>query len=530
MAEDRYDAIVIGGGHNGLISAGYLARAGWKVLVLERRHLVGGACVTEEIFPGFKVSTAAYVNSLLRPEIIRDLKLKDRGFEMLIRDPSSFSPYPGNRHLIFWADPAKTKAEIAKFSVKDSNSFAEYERHLEDVVAVIEPMLMSPPPDPGSRRLGDLWDLGRLGMKLRGRSVDLTRLFSMSVADYLDRWFESEELKVRLATDGVIGALAGPKTPGTAYVLFHHVMGETNGQRGVWGYVRGGMGTITKAMAEFFVANKGVIETNAEVARIVVKGQQIQGVVLADGREYKSNVILSNADPHRTFLKLFDPLDLPEKLVADVKAIRFGSGTVKINIAAKGLPNFNAFPSSEAGPQHRGTIHFCPSMDYIERAFDDAKWGRPSEKPVVEMCIPSVVDPTVAPPGKHFISLFVQYAPYERKDGLEWNAETEKDYATRVFSVIREYVSNWDDILEDYQVLTPKGLEERFGLTGGNIFHGEMVLDQMLFMRPTPGCARYSTPIRGFYLCGSGSHPGGGVMGAPGYLAAQRVLAEQRRG
>jgi phytoene dehydrogenase-like protein len=529
MAASGFDAIIIGGGHNGLVTAGYLARAGWKVLILERRYLVGGACVTEEIFPGFRVSTASYVNSLLRPEIIRDFKLKERGFEMLRRDPSSFSPFPDNRHLLFWADQAKTIAEIARFSPKDAERYAEYERHLEEVVAVIEPMLMQQPPDPASGRWSDLWDLGRLGLKIRGKSVDLVRLFGMSVADYLDRWFESEELKVRLATDGVIGALAGPRTPGTAYVLFHHVMGETDGLRGVWGYVKGGMGTITRLMAEAVTEWGGKIELNAEVRKVLVKGGRATGVVLADGRTFEAPVVISNADPKRTFLGMFDPLDLPEPFVREIGAMKFRSGTVKINIAASGLPNFRAFPGSEAGPQHRGTIHFCPTMDYIEKAFDDTKWGRPSEKPVVEMTIPSVVDPSLTPPGKHFISLFVQYAPYQRADGRAWDRTTEKEYADSVFAVIREYVTNWDDILIDYQVLTPKGLEDVFGLTGGNIFHGEMSLEQLLFMRPTPSHARYATPIGGFYLCGSGTHPGGGVMGSPGYLAAKRILSGERK-
>lgn len=530
MEADHFDAIVIGGGHNGLVAAGYLARAGWRVLVLERRHIVGGCCVSEEIFPGYKVSTAAYVTSLLRPEIIRDMKLKDRGYELITRDPSSFSPYPGNKHLFFWRDAEQTKREIAKFSTKDAERYAAYEKHLEEVAALIEPTLMEPPPNPQSRSWLDRWRAGKFGLRFLPKSVDITRLFSMSVADYLDRWFESDELKVRLATDGVIGTLAGPWTPGTAYVLFHHVMGEANGQKGVWGYVKGGMGTITQAMAEFVRHHKGVIETNAVVQRVLVQNEKCQGVVLTDGREYRANVVLSNADPKRTFLNLFDPLDLPETLVEEVRNLRMTSGTVKINVAASGLPNFVHYPGSTAGPQHQGTVHLCPTMEYMERAFEDAKWGRPSARPVVEMCIPSVVDPSIVPAGKHFISLFVQYAPYELRDGQEWNAQTDKHFAESVFHVIREYVSNWDEILDDYQVLSPKGLEERFGITGGNIFHGEMSLDQLLFMRPTPTCAHYKTPISGFYLCGSGSHPGGGVMGSPGYLAARRVLRERSRG
>ncbi|QDU59220.1 Phytoene desaturase (lycopene-forming) [Planctomycetes bacterium Pan216] len=524
MAADTFDAIVIGGGHNGLIAAAYLARAGRKVLVLERRPLVGGACVTEEVFPGYRVSTASYVVSLLRPEIIRDLGLKERGYEVIVRDPSSFSPYPGGRYLFFWRDADKTRAEISKFSERDAAQFADYERHLEELAELVEPLLRMPPIDPASRRWRDLWRLARLGLRMRKRSAELIRLSSLSVADYLDRWFESEELKVRLATDGVIGALAGPYTPGTAYVLFHHVMGQTEGQRGVWGYVRGGMGTISESIADYVRAKGGTIETEADVARIVVKGERAEGVLLRDGREFQAKAVLSNADPKRTFLQLFDPLDLPEELVDDVRRLRMASGSVKINIAASGLPNFHAYPGTKAGPQHQGTIHLCPSLDYMEDAFEDAKRGRPSKKPVVEMCIPSVVDPSLAPDGKHLISLFVQYAPYKLADGKQWDDAAERNFANSVFAVIREYVTNWDEIVDEYQILTPKGIEDRFGMTGGNIFHGEMTLDQLLFMRPFPTCARYGTPIKDFYLCGSGVHPGGGVLGTPGYLAAKAAL------
>ena len=529
MAADTFDAIVVGAGHNGLVAAAYLCRAGWNVLVTERRDVVGGACVTEEVFPGFRMSTGAYVNSLLRPEIVRDLGLAERGYELLPRDPSSFLPLPDHRHLLFWNDPDLTRAEIAKFSEKDADNYAAYERHLEEVVAVIEPTLMKPPPDPTRGGVRNLWSLGRLGMKLRPKSVELTRLFSLSVADYLDRWFESDALKARLATDGVIGAMAGPRTPGTAYVLFHHVMGQADGRRGVWGYVRGGMGSITRAMAEFVTEHGGTVWTEAEVRRIVVDKEKCQGVVTADGREAFAPVILSGADPKRTFLEMLDPLDVPEELVAEVRRIRFASGSVKINVAAGGLPDFLAYPGAAPGPQHRGTIHFCPTVDHIERAYDDAKWGRPAAEPVVEMCIPSVLDDTITPPGKHFFSLFVQYAPYARADGRAWNRDTEREFAESAFDVIRPYVSNWDAIVEDYQVLTPKGLEDRFGLTGGNIFHGEMTADQLLYMRPTPACSRYATPIEGLYLCGSGTHPGGGVMGAPGYLAARQVLRTRSR-
>lgn len=528
MPADRFDAIVIGAGHNGLVAAGYLARAGWKVLVLERRDVVGGACVTEEIFPGYKISTAAYVNSLLRPEIIRDFGLESRGYRLLERDPSSFSPLRDGRSLLFWSDPKRTFEEIAKFSRRDAERYADYEEELERVARIMEPILMEPAPDPTSTRLADLWRLARVGWRVRREIAAIVRLFTMSAADYIERWFESEPLKSRLATDGVIGAWAGPRTPGTAYVLFHHVMGQANGRRGVWGYVRGGMGTITRGLAEFVKAKGGEIRTEASVERIETNGGEVSRVALADGSAFSARVVLSNLDPKQTFLRLLDERDLPGALLDDVRAIRAKSGVVKINVATHGLPDFTAMPGSEPGPWHRGTIHFCESIDEIEVAFADAKSGRPSRRPIVEMCIPSVVDDSIAPPGKHFVSLFVQYAPYDRTDGEEWNRETEREFARRVFDVIGEYAPNWDSIVDDYMVLTPRGLEERFGMTGGNIFHGEMTLDQLAFLRPTRGLSKYRTSIRGLYLCGSGCHPGGGVMGSPGFLAARAVLEENR--
>ncbi|MBY0587927.1 NAD(P)/FAD-dependent oxidoreductase [bacterium] len=526
-ASSSFDAIIVGGGHNGLVAAGYLARAGKKVLVLERRDIVGGACVTEEIFPGYKISTAAYVNSLLRPEIIRDFGLEARGYELLRRDPSSFSPLADGRYQMFWADAKKTHAEIAKFSTRDADRYADYEAELERVAALMEPMLMAPAPDPLSRSLGDLWNLAKMALRWRPEVDTILRLFSMSAADYIERWFESEPLKARLATDGVIGAWAGPRTPGTAYVLFHHVMGQAHGQRGVWGYVRGGMGTITAGLADYVREKRGTILTEAAVARIDIKQEKVTGVTLADGRSFQAPVVLSNLDPKQTFLKLIEPTHVSNELRRDVDNVRCRSGVVKINVATNGVPNFTSLPSNGPGPQHRGTIHFVESIDEIDAAFDDARAGRPSTRPVVEMCIPSVVDPTLAPPGKHFVSLFVQYAPYQRSDGLVWNKEAKDEFARRAFAMIAEKAPNWNDIVDDYMVLTPVDLEERFGMTGGNIFHGEMTLDQLAFLRPSRSLNRYRTPITGLYLCGSAVHPGGGVMGAPGFLAAREVLGRR---
>jgi len=527
----NYDAIVIGGGHNGLTTAAYLQKAGINTLVLERRHIVGGACVTEEVFPGYKVSTTSYVCSLLRPEIIRDLELKKYGYEILERNPSSFSPYPGNKYLMFWRDRKKTCEEIAKFSKKDAEAYPLFEKKLEELSEFVQPLLTMVPPDPTSHAPKDILGSLKMLLKVKGLGTDIyehMRVFSMSVADYLDGWFESEELKVRLATDGVIGAWAGPYSPGTAYVLFHHVMGETEGKPGVWGYVRGGMGTITQGLAKAFESYGGTILTRADVDKIIINDGVAQGVALKDGREFYAKRVISNCDPSRTFLGFVGEENLPADFTKEIKGIRYRSGVIKINVALNGLPDFTALPGKEVGPQHRGTIHIAPTMDYMEQAFDDAKHGRPSAKPVIEMCIPSVVDPSLAPPGKHLASMFIQYAPYERKDGKEWNETTKKEFAENVFKIIGEYAPNFPGLVDAYQVLTPVDLEREYGLTGGNIFHGEMTMDQLFFMRPLPKYADFRTPIERLFMCGSGCHPGGGVMGAPGYIASKIVKKDMR--
>jgi phytoene dehydrogenase-like protein len=527
----RYDAIIVGGGHNGLVAACYLQKAGLSTLVLERRHIVGGACVTEEVFPGYKVSTTSYVCSLLRPEIIHDLELKKYGYEIIERNPSSFSPYPGNRYLMFWKDQKKTCEEIAKFSKKDAEAYPRFEKKVEELARFVQPLLLTVPPDPTSSSATDILGSLKLLFKLKGLGSDIyeqMRVFSMSVADYLDLWFESEELKVRMATDGVIGAWAGPYSPGTAYVLFHHVMGETEGKPGVWGYVRGGMGTVTQALAKSYLAAGGKIITKADVEQIQIRDGVAEGIVLKDGREYTAKRVISNCDPHRTFLGLVGAEKLPEEFVQGIRGIRMRSGVIKINVALNDLPNFLALPGREVGPQHRGTIHIAPSMVYMEKAFDDAKHGRPSDEPVIEMTIPSCVDNTLAPAGKHVMSMFIQYAPYERRDGKEWNEETKREFAKKVFKIVNDYAPNFEASVDAYQVLSPVDLEREYGLTGGNIFHGEMTLDQLFFMRPLPKYANFRTPIDNLYMCGSGCHPGGGVMGAPGYISAKLVLKDMR--
>jgi phytoene dehydrogenase-like protein len=525
-----YDLIIVGGGHNALVTAAYVARSGAKVLVLERREVLGGACVTEELWPGFKVSTAAYVNSLLRPEIIRDLKLKRYGFQMLPRDPSSFTPFPDDRSLLLGPNKAQTRSEVAKFSAKDAEALPKYERMLERVAAFLEPTLTQTPPNPWSFRPRNLFKLARLGMSFARLGTDgqkAVEILTGAARPILDRWFESEQLKVTLATDAIIGAMASPSMPGTAYVLFHHVMGECDGVRGVWGYVRGGMGGISNAIAAAARERGAQIRTNAEVTQILVKSGEAVGVVLRDGTEIRGRRVASGADAHVTFLKLLGGRDLPDDFLAAVRSIDYSSASLKINVSLSELPDFKAMPGTEPGPQHHGTIHISPTMDYIERAYDNAKYGCPSEYPIIEATIPSVLDDTLAPPGKHVMSMFTQYFPYKLAPGLSLQEEKEK-YAERCFDLMNEYAPNFRRSVIGRQVLSPADLERRFALTGGNIMQGAMTLSSLGFMRPVPGYADYRTPIRGLYLCGAATHPGGGVMGACGYNAAREILRDMR--
>ncbi|WP_096460929.1 phytoene desaturase family protein [Sulfurifustis variabilis] len=531
LSSDPYDVVVIGAGHNGLVAAAYLARAGLRVIVLERRDLIGGACVTEELWPGFKVSTASYVCSLLRPRIVRELELRRHGLELLPRNPSSFSPFPDGRYLMLGPDRDLNRREIAKFSSRDADALPHYEAMLERVADFIEPTLEMTPPDPWSLRPRDLYALARLGWRFlrlgRRDGARAIEVLTGSARAILDRWFESEELKATLATDAVIGAFAAPSMPGTAYVLFHHVMGECNSARGVWCYVRGGMGGISQALAAAARAHGAEIRTGAPVARIAVREGKAAGVVLEDGSEIEARQVVSNADAHVTFLRLLDPRQLPAGFGDAVRAIDYASPSLKINLALSALPVFAALPGAAPGPQHRGTIHVAPSLDYIERAFDDAKYGRPSRQPILECTIPSVVDPTVAPSGRHLMSVFVQYAPYRLAEGT-WD-DAREAFADRCLDVLAEYAPNMRGAVVARQVLAPPDLEERFALTGGNIFQGAMTLGQLFFLRPVPGYADYRAPIAGLYLCGAATHPGGGVMGACGFNAAREMLRDAPR-
>jgi len=524
-----YDAIIIGAGHNGLVTAAYLARSGWKVLVLERREILGGCCITEEVWPGFQVSTASYVNSLLRPEIIRDLDLKSHGFEMLPRSPSSFTPFPDGRSLLMGPDKDLTRREVAKFSVKDADALPRYEEMLLRVADFLEPLLDQTPPNLfGGMR--DLWKLGRLGMKFRGlgaaTATEAIEILTGAATPILDRWFESDELKATIATDAVIGAFAPPSHPGTAYVLFHHVMGECNGVRGVWGYVRGGMGMISSSIASAARKEGAEIRTNAEVANIIVKNGRVSGVALKDGSEFTAKRVASCADANVTFLKLMNARDLPSEFVTAVKRIDYSSATVKINVAVSEPPRFTALPTPGVGPQHHGTMHICPSMDYIERAYDDAKYGKPATNPMIECTMATALDQTIAPPGQHILSMFVQYAPYTLK-GTTWDVEKER-FADRCFDILNNYAPNFKASVLHRQVIPPPDMERLWGITGGNIMQGSMSLSNVFNLRPVPGFADYRTPVRGLYLCGAAAHPGGGVMGAAGRNAAREMLRDRR--
>lgn len=527
-----YDAIIIGGGHNGLVTACYLARAKWKVLVLERRYIVGGACVSEETFPGYKVSTAAYVNSLFRPEIIRDLHLKDYGFELLERSPSSFSPFLDGRYLMLGPDHDLTLREIAKFSAKDAENYPKYEAMLERVASVIEPTLVLSPPNiakPGIMDLLKIAPLGRAMQKLGPGMSEAIEVLTGPARPILDRWFESEELKGTLATDAIIGAFASPSMPGTAYVLFHHVMGETNGKRGVWAYVKGGMGGLTQALASA-ARDLGVeIRTNTEVSKINVTDGKVSGVTLSDGVELATLRVASGVDCNVTFNHLLDASDVPADFLEAIRRIDYSSASMKINVALSSLPSFTSCPGSEPGPQHHGTVHLVPDQDFIERGYDDAKYGRPSSDPIVEMCLPSAVDPSVAPPGQHLASMFVQYAPYALADG-PWTGARKDAFADRCFEIVEQYAPGFRASVIDRQVLSPVDLEQTFNLTGGNIFQGSMALHQLFMFRPVPGFAGYRMPVRGLYLCGAAAHPGGGVMGASGWNAAREMIGRYGRG
>jgi phytoene dehydrogenase-like protein len=522
------DVVVIGGGHNGLVAAAYLAKAGLDVLVLERREVLGGAAVTEELWPGYRVSTAAYLISLLQTQVVRELDLRRHGYEVLPKDPPYFSPRLDGQHFFMWRDMGKTVEELARLSRRDAERYPAYEEMLDRVSAFVEPLLLEPPPELPATDPEAVADwarfMGRVNDLPRQTLAEVMRVFTASVADLLDDWFESEALKAALATDGVIGAAAGPRTPGTAYVLLHHQMGRAAGSRGLWGFARGGTGAVSQAIAAAAREAGAEIRTGAVVERVLVRDGKARGVVLAGGEEIGARIVVSNADPKRTFLGLVGREHLPDDLEAEVDAWKIAGVSFKLNLALGELPSWKALPGTALGPQHKGTMHVAPSIDYIERAWDDAKYGRTSAEPMIEVGIPTAYDPSLAPEGKQIVSLFVQYAPYHLAEG-SWETERQR-FADRVIATLGEYAPNLPGAIEHQLALAPPDLEARFGLTGGHIFHGELSPGQLFFGRPLVGWSRYATPIDGLYLCGSGTHPGGGVMGASGHNAANVVLRQ----
>ncbi len=524
----RYDAIVIGGGHNGLVNAAYLARAGKKVLVLERRHVLGGAAVTEEIFPGFKFSVCSYVVSLLRPEIIRELNLPSHGLEILPLD-GTFTPLPNGNYLWRVNDHAKTRREIARHSKLDAEAYEEFGRAMFQMCKFVKPLLSMTPPDLtrlSFRELSKLLSLGRRFQSLSAQDKhNLVQLMTMSAADYLDQWFETDALKATMSASGIIGTFLGVRSPGTAYVLLHHYMGEIDGAFRAWGFARGGTGGISNAIAAAAREAGVEIRTRSPVVRILVKGSEAEGVVLENGDTILGDVISSSVDPHTTFLKLTQPEDLPDEFIEEVRRYKLRGSSGKVNLALDALPNFKCLPG--AGAHLRGAVSISPSVEYMERAYDEAKYGAYSTRPYIDIVIPSLTDPSVAPPGKHVLSCFVQYAPYKLKPGT-WD-EKRETFADTVIDTLAEYAPNIKNIIVGRQVLTPLDLEREFGLTEGNIFQGELSLEQLFFLRPVPGWSQYRAPIKNLYMCGSATHPGGGIMGAPGRLAALEILKDWKR-
>jgi len=521
----HYDVIVIGGGHNGLVNAAYLAKAGKKVVVLERRHVLGGAAVTEEIIPGFLFSECSYVVSLLRPEIIRELDLPRHGLEILPLD-GTFSPMSSGDYLWRMNDHAKSVRDIRRHSRLDAEAYDEFSKMMTPMCRFVKPMLSMVPPDPTTLNPKDLKQLHFLLQRFRELSSDerytLVQLMTMSSADFLDQWFETDVLKATMSASGIIGTFLGIRSPGTAYVLLHHYMGEIDGAFRSWGFSRGGTGAISNAIADAAREAGVEIRTKAPVGKILVKNGRACGVALQDGEELSAQVVSSSVDPHLTFEKFLEPNELPGDFLEGVRRYKFRGSSGKVNLALDALPNFKCLPGS--GAHLRGAISISPSMDYMERAYDDAKYGHYSRRPYIDMVIPSVTDPSVAPPGKHVLSCFVQYAPYKLAEG-NWDDQREA-FGDNVINTIAEYAPNIKDVIIGRQILTPLDLEREFGLTQGNIFQGELSLEQLFFLRPVAGWAYYRTPIQNLYMCGSATHPGGGIMGANGRIASQVILRE----
>jgi len=524
MASQKYDAIIIGGGHNGLICAAYLAKAGRKVLVLEKRNVLGGSAVSEESYPGFTFSSCSYVVSLFRPQIIRDLELAKHGMQVIPLE-TSFTPRLGDPGLCRWPDYARSRKEISRFSAKDAEIYPEFSLTMTKMAQFARNIIDSPAPDPTSWNPRELMRLLRLGNDLRGSGADAMnmnlKLLTMSSVDFLDMWFESDVLKAPMAVSGIIGTYLGVRSPGTAYVLLHHYMGEIDGAFRSWGLSKGGTGGVSMACARAAESFGAEIRTETGVQEVLVKGGRSTGVVLENGDEIMAKTVISSCDPRKTFMGFIGEKNLDDEFVGQIKRYKLRGSSGKVNLAVDRLPEF----LGREGVAHlRGDIAIAPGIDYLEKAYDEAKYGDFSRRPYINIVIPSIMDPSVAPPGKHIISMFVQYAPYHLREGAEnWPSRREA-FGDTVVDTLAEYCPGLKESILYRQVLTPWDLEKEYGLTEGNIFQGELTLEQLLFQRPAAGWSRYKTPIKNFWMCGSGTHPGGGIMGASGQLAATTLL------
>ena len=528
------DAIVVGGGHNGLVCAFYLARAGLKVTVLERRGVVGGAAVTEEFHPGFRNSVASYTVSLLNPKVIQDMDLAAHGLRVVERPLSNFLPLDDTHYLKLGA--GRTAAEVARFSRRDADRLDDYARHLDAAAGLLRDLVLETPPNRVQGgwfdALPELLKAGRLGNRVRklplGTQRELLDLFTRSAGDLLDGWFESAPIKAAYGFDSVVGNYASPYTPGSAYVLLHHVFGEVNGKKGAWGHAIGGMGAITQAMAKAARARGVEIRTDCAVGEILLDKGRATGVVTAKGERLDARVIVSNLNPRLLYTRLVDPAALPEDFLRRMRAWRCGSGTFRMNVALSELPDFSCLPGTQMAEHHASGIVIAPSLQYMERAYHDARAHGWAREPIVELLIPSTLDPTLAPPGQHVASLFCQHVAPELPDGASWDAHREQ-VADLMIATVDRYAPNFGRSVLGRQIMSPLDLERTFGLVGGDIFHGALGLDQLFAARPMLGHADYRGPVEGLYTCGAGTHPGGGVTGAPGHNAAREVLRDFAR-
>ena len=529
---ESFDVVVIGAGHNGLTCAAYLARAGLRVKVVERRHVVGGAAVTEEFHPGYRNSVCSYVVSLLSPKVIRDLQLEQHGLSILDRPSGSFCVLPDGQHLLVSRDAAVARAEIARFSRKDAEAYDAFDDEITQLAEVLREVVQQPAPNLGGG-VRDIWTALKLGNRLRKLPLQqqqgLAELMTMSVGDYLDRWFESDPIKGDFGYEGIVGNMVSPYHPGTAYVLLHHAFGEVNGRTAAWGHARGGMGAITQAMARSAQAHGADIEVSAPVRELLVEKGEARGVVLEDGRSIRAHAVTANVNPKLLFLQMMDANSLPADFHRRIAGWRCRSGTFRMNLALSELPRFVSLDGSDDESKLKGTINIAPSLAYLDRAYDDAKAGGWAREPVISMCLPSLLDDTLAPPGHHVMSLFCQHFNPELSGGRSWD-DVKDDVADLIIRTVTQYAPNLPAAIVGRQVLSPLDLEREFGLIGGDIFHGALHLDQIYSLRPAAGYSDYRTPVAGLYLCGSGAHPGGGVTGLPGHHAAQAISGDFRRG